>query len=78
VFADPDRFDITRERNPHVSFGHGFRFCLGAPLARVELQSALGTLFRRFPSLRLAVPLDEIRMKSHLLTGGLEALPVTW
>jgi pentalenolactone synthase len=78
VFADPDRFDITRERNPHVSFGHGFRFCLGAPLARVELQSALGTLFRRFPTLRLAVPLDEIRMKSHLLTGGLEALPVTW
>jgi pentalenolactone synthase len=78
VFADPDRFDITRERNPHVSFGHGYRFCLGAPLARIELQSVFGTLFQRFPTLRLAVPLEEIRMKSHLLTGGLEALPVTW
>jgi pentalenolactone synthase len=78
AFADPDRFDITRDRNPHVAFGHGYRFCLGAPLARVELQSAFGTLFHRFPTLRLAVPLEEIRMKSHLLTGGLEALPVTW
>lgn len=78
VFAEPDRFDITRERNPHVGFGHGYRFCLGAPLARVELQSALGTLVQRFPTLRLAVPLEQIRMKSHLLTGGLESLPVTW
>jgi pentalenolactone synthase len=78
VFADPDRFDITRDPNPHVAFGHGYRFCLGAPLARVELQSAFGTLFQRFPTLRLAVPVEEIRIKSHLLTGGLEALPVTW
>ena len=54
VFADPDRFDIARERNPHVGFGHGYRFCLGAPLARVELQAALGTLFQRFETLRLA------------------------
>jgi cytochrome P450 len=78
VFAEPDRFDIRRERNPHVAFGHGYRFCLGAPLARIELQSVFGALFRRFPTLRLAVPVEEIRMKSHLLTGGLEALPVTW
>jgi pentalenolactone synthase len=78
VFADPDRFDITRERNPHVGFGHGYRFCLGAPLARIELQAVFGVLFQRFPTLRLAVPFEEIRMRSHLLTGGLEALPVTW
>jgi cytochrome P450 len=78
VFADPDRFDITRERNPHVGFGHGYRFCLGAPLARIELQAVFGALFQRFPTLRLAVPFEEIRMRSHLLTGGLEALPVTW
>lgn len=78
AFLEPDRFDITRERNPHVSFGHGLRFCLGAPLARVELQTAFGTLFQRFPTLRLAVPPDRIRERSHLLTGGVEELPVTW
>jgi cytochrome P450 len=78
VFDNPLRFDITRERNPHVAFGYGPRFCLGAPLARVELQVVFGTLFQRFPGLRLAVPLEEIREKSHLLTGGVERLPVTW
>jgi pentalenolactone synthase len=78
AFADPGRFDITRERNPHVSFGHGFRFCLGAPLARVELQTVFGTLFRRLPDLQLAVPAERIRERSHLLTGGVEELPVTW
>jgi cytochrome P450 len=78
AFRDPDRFDVTREPNPHVAFGHGFRFCLGAPLARVELQTVFGTLFRRFPTLQLAVPLERIRERSHLLTGGVEELPVTW
>jgi cytochrome P450 len=78
AFPEPDRFDITRERNPHVSFGHGFRFCLGAPLARIELQAVFGALFQRFPALQLAVPFEEIKVKTHLLTGGLEALPVTW
>jgi cytochrome P450 len=78
AFPDPNRFDIARERNPHVSFGHGYRFCLGAPLARIELQTALTTLFERFPTLELAVPLAQLRQRSHLLTGGLEELPVTW
>src|SRR5205807_4541471 len=66
VFADPDRFDVTLERNPHVAFGHGFRFCLGSPLARIELQSVFGTLFQRFPTLELAVPVEELRVKRHL------------
>lgn len=78
AFPDPDRFDITRERNPHLSFGYGFRFCLGAPLARVELQAVFGRLFQRFPTLRLGVPPERIRERSHLLTGGVEELPVTW
>ena len=78
AFAKPDRFDITRERNPHVSFGHGLRFCLGAPLARVELQTVFATLFRRLPTLQLAVPPARVRERSHLLTGGVEELPVTW
>ena len=63
-FAEPDRFDVSREANAHLAFGHGPHFCLGAPLARVELQVVFGTLFRRFPTLRLAAPVEE--------------LPVTW
>ena len=78
AFADPDRFDIRRERNPHLTFGHGARFCVGAPLARIELQSVFPALLRRFPALRLAVPVEHVREKSHLVTGGLEELPVTW
>jgi cytochrome P450 len=78
VFDNPGRFDILRERNPHVAFGYGPRFCLGAPLARVELQVVFGTLFRRLPTLELAVPLEHVREKTHLLTGGVVELPVTW
>ena len=77
-FPDPERFDIGREDNPHLAFGHGPHFCLGAPLARVELQVVFGTLFRRFPTLRLAVEVDELRPRTGRLTGGLTELPVTW
>jgi cytochrome P450 len=78
VFDDPDRFDIRREQNPHVGFGHGGRFCLGAGLARVELQTVFGTMFRRFPTLRLAVPVEVLRMRPHTPLGGLAELPVAW
>jgi pentalenolactone synthase len=61
-----------------VTFGYGPHFCIGAPLARIELQVVFGTLFRRFPTLRLAVPLEKLRPRSDLLTGGLAELPVTW
>ena len=77
-FADPGRFDVRREANAHLAFGHGPHFCLGAPLARIELQVVFGTLFRTFPALRLAVPVDELRPRVGLLTGGFEELPVTW
>ena len=78
VFPAPEAFDVTRAENPHLTFGHGPHFCIGAPLARSELQTVFGTLFRRFPTLRLAAPIEELRPRSHLLTGGLTELPVTW
>jgi cytochrome P450 len=78
VFPDPDRFDITRSGNAHVAFGHGPHFCLGAHLARLELQVALGALVRRLPRLRLAVPAEELPWKSGVFVPAPEELPVTW
>src|SRR5690606_17492672 len=56
VFDQPNTFDITRADNPHISFGGGVHYCLGAPLARLELQIAIRTLIERFPTLRLDGP----------------------
>ncbi|MEQ4724271.1 cytochrome P450 [Nonomuraea sp. B19D2] len=78
VFADPDRFDIDRPAVPHLSFGHGARYCIGAPLARVELQVVFSQLAARFPALKLGCATDELTFNAHTLTGGLTALPVTW
>jgi cytochrome P450 len=78
VFPDAKRFDITREKNPHLSLSHGAHFCLGAPLARVELQYLFVRLFDRFPTLRLAVPLDEIRPIRDAVAGAVGEMPVTW
>ncbi|MGH3564921.1 MAG: cytochrome P450 [Pseudonocardia sp.] len=78
TFPDPDRFDITRPTGTHLSFGHGPHYCIGAPLARIELQVVFAQLARRFPGMRLAVPVDELRLRSDMQTGGLIALPVTW
>lgn len=52
-FVDPDRFDITRQDNDHLAFGGGVHFCLGAHLAHMEAQTAIGGLVRRFPTLEL-------------------------
>src|SRR5216683_4987782 len=78
VFARPDAFEAERADNPHLTFGHGAHYCIGAPLARIELQVVLGTLLRRFPTLHLAVPVEDLRPRSRLLTGGVTELPVTW
>jgi hypothetical protein len=73
-FTDPDRLDITRGANQHLAFGWGIHFCLGAPLARLEGQIAIGTLLQRLPRLALATERLEWRETSTL--RGLKALPV--
>ncbi|GAQ59518.1 cytochrome P450 [Streptomyces acidiscabies] len=78
VFPDPHRLDITRRAAGHVTFGHGGRYCQGAPVARIELGVVLGQLARRFPTLELAVEPDELTMRQNTLTGGLAELPVRW
>jgi cytochrome P450 len=78
VFPDPDRFDIARETTRHVTFGHGARFCLGAPLARTELQVVFSQLVPRFPGMQLAVGVEELAVDTGTLTRGLLEIPVTW
>jgi cytochrome P450 len=77
-FADPDSLEITREPNKHLSFGFGNHFCLGASLARLEGQVAIGTLLCRVPDLRLTVAPDLLRWRRGLLLRGLESLPVAF
>jgi cytochrome P450 len=75
-FGDPEKFDVTREdANRHIAFGKGIHACLGAPLARLEGQIAIETLFRRYPELRLAVPADEITWAPSFLRS-LSSLPL--
>lgn len=74
-FPDPHRFDITRSDNPHLTFGLGIHYCVGAPLARLEMQVAVQTLLERLPNLRLA---DEavLEYRPNYVIRGLKALPV--
>jgi cytochrome P450 len=74
VFADADTFDVGRRPNPHVGFGAGIHYCLGAPLARLELQEALGGLLQRWPDLALAA--EPPRRPTYQFRGYLR-LPVT-
>jgi len=76
VFHDPETLDLARDPNPHVSFGQGRHFCLGASLVRMEAQIALTTLFRHFPGLRLDRPAESLRWRRILPLRGLAELPV--
>ncbi len=78
-FPEPDRFDPRRTNaNQHLTFGAGPHFCLGQPLARVELQVALGTMARRLPGLRLRDGADALPLRKGILGGGFENVWVTW
>ncbi|AEW98000.1 MULTISPECIES: cytochrome P450 [Streptomycetaceae] len=74
-FDAPQELDLAREGNQHLGFGHGVHHCLGAPLARLELQEALGALLRRLPGLRIA---GDIEWKTQMLVRGPRTLPVGW
>ena len=76
-FADPDALDIDRDPNPHLTFGLGTHFCLGAPLARLEMQIALGALARRMPALRLADPAADVDYGRGFVIRGITHLEMT-
>jgi cytochrome P450 len=77
-FPDAESLELDRANQRHLAFGHGIHFCLGAPLARMEGAVALGSLLRRFPELRLAVPVDDLHWNhgDGLVLRGLSELPV--
>jgi cytochrome P450 len=78
VYAHPGELDLRRKEASHVAFGHGAHHCLGAPLARMELQVALRALLTRLPGLRFAGPETDIVWKTGVSTRGPERMPITW
>ncbi|BBZ68089.1 cytochrome P450 [Mycolicibacterium insubricum] len=79
TFAHPDRLQLDRENaNHHLAFGYGRHQCVGQQLARAEMQIVFHTLLRRIPTMRLAIPLDEVDFKDDRLAYGVYSLPVTW
>ncbi|WP_270608152.1 cytochrome P450 family protein [Bacillus mobilis] len=78
VFENPEVFDITRENNRHIAFGHGSHFCLGAPLARLEAKIAITTLFNRMPELQIKGNREDIKWQGNYLMRSLEELPLTF
>ncbi|GAA3035545.1 hypothetical protein GCM10020000_11260 [Streptomyces olivoverticillatus] len=77
-FADPDRLDLGRDRSGHLALGHGIHYCLGAPLARMETETALAALLERFEHLELDVPRADLRWRPAIRARGLISLPVRW
>ncbi|MFG2138593.1 cytochrome P450 [Streptomyces sp. NPDC048650] len=77
-FEHPDTLDIHRKARGHLSFGHGLHQCLGQQLARIEMRAGFDGLLRRFPSLKLAIPAGEVKLKTDMNIYGVHELPVTW
>ncbi|MFF4409298.1 cytochrome P450 family protein [Streptoverticillium reticulum] len=76
-FTNPDTFDSTRTP-AHLGYGHGIHYCLGAPLARLEAETALSAVLHRYPKLALAAAADQLTWVPSFQKRGLQALPVTW
>ncbi|MFD9636528.1 cytochrome P450, partial [Streptomyces violascens] len=78
-FTDPHVLDLGRQDGAHLAFGHGIHLCLGQQLARIEMRVALSALLDRFPTLRLAVPAEEVGLRPETADiYGVKNLPVTW
>lgn len=78
AFPNADAFDIHRKVASHVGFGHGLHKCIGAAFARAELQIAFTSIFKRVPSLRLAVEFDQLSFRDEMVLYGMKSFPVTW
>ena len=78
AFPDPNRLDLLREPKPHVTFGAGTHHCLGAQLARMELQEGFRGLLTRLPGLRMVVPLSAVEFREGHLLASMRELPGTW
>jgi cytochrome P450 len=78
AYPEPDRLDLSRDASQQLGFGYGRHQCVGQQLARAELQIVFQTLLRRIPTLRLAVPLDQVPFKHDRLAYGVYELPVAW
>ncbi|MGV9306219.1 cytochrome P450 [Nonomuraea sp. NPDC004354] len=78
VFYHPGEFDIHRDTGRHLAFGHGIHTCLGANLARAEIEISLRTLFTRLPGLRITVEDDELALRTDGAPFGVYELPVAW
>ncbi|MDA3626957.1 cytochrome P450 [Saccharopolyspora sp. WRP15-2] len=77
-FDDPDTLDVHRKARGHLSFGHGIHQCLGQQLARIEMRAGFDALLRRFPTLELAIPAEEVKLRTDMNIYGVHELPVTW
>jgi cytochrome P450 len=78
VFRHPAHFDVARQENPHLAFSHGLHFCLGASVARMELQILFAQLFVRFPTLHLDAPFEQLRATAERSGGRAVEVPVAW
>ncbi|MFI6047321.1 cytochrome P450 [Nocardia sp. NPDC051321] len=77
-FDNPDTLDLHRKARGHLAFGHGIHTCLGQQLARIEMRAGFTGLVRRFPTLALAIPADDVKLRTDMNIYGVHELPVTW
>lgn len=77
-FDHPELFDIGRDENPHLAFSYGPHYSIAVALAWLEPKVVFGSIFQRFPALRLAVAPEGAKLRKEIITGGFEGFPVLW